>query len=422
MTVDRATLYRLPWTRTDNPGGWIEVTDACDLRCPGCYRHRIGGHRALAELEEEVRTLRRLTNCDRVAIAGGEPLLYPRIVDVVRMIADQGLKAVLLTHGGHLTPELGRELQRAGLAKFHFHVDSGMQRPGWEGRTEGEMNELRQHFVDLVRELDGVQCGFNITITPDTVHELPRILEWARHNIHTVQHLSLIAFRSIPIRDDTTYTVGGRPVDVTRLQHASAELDRMGLTTEAMLETLQSHDPGFHPSTYLPGTSAPATHKFLVAVQVGTARGHLGYLGARTQELVQVGHHLLTGRYCSFLRNPKIGLKLLLLTPIDGQLRGVARRLARRPWRLLEPIYTQSVSLQQPNEMLDGRANLCDGCLNMMLHDGVLIPSCRLDEYRLFGGAVEPVIQDGEGRAGTPATSRPGAVAWNEGGTDASTR
>lgn len=31
---------------TDNPGGWIEVTDHCNLHCPGCYRKRTEGRRA----------------------------------------------------------------------------------------------------------------------------------------------------------------------------------------------------------------------------------------------------------------------------------------------------------------------------------------------------------------------------------------
>ena len=68
-----------------------------------------------------------------------------------------------------------------------------------------------------------------------------------------------------------------------------------------------------------------------------------------------------------------------------------ASSLLRDPRRAFAGIYTQSVSLQQPNELLDGRANLCEGCLNMMLYEDELIPSCRLDEYRLFGGPLTPV-------------------------------
>jgi hypothetical protein len=103
-------------------------------------------------------------------------------------------------------------------------------------------------------------------------------------------------------------------------------------------------------------------------------------------------------------------MKLLLMGLVDPGVRRIAgnvwRMLLRRPVRALAPLYTQSVSLQQPNEIVDGRVNLCDGCLNMMLYGGQLIPSCRLDEYRLFGGPLEPARVT----AMRPGTSPSGTV------------
>ncbi len=29
------TLYRLPFTKNDNPNGWVEITTDCNLKCPG---------------------------------------------------------------------------------------------------------------------------------------------------------------------------------------------------------------------------------------------------------------------------------------------------------------------------------------------------------------------------------------------------
>ncbi|MGD2153573.1 MAG: radical SAM protein [Gemmatimonadales bacterium] len=397
MPVRRDELYRLPWSKVDNAGGWVEVTDACDLWCPGCYRHRLSGHRSLAEVKEEILTISRLTNCDRIAIAGGEPLLYPHIVEVVESIAQQRLKPVLLTNGVRLTLDLARDLREAGLAKYHFHVDSGMRRPDWTGKNEAELNELRQHFADLVWEVGGVQCGFNITVFRSTLQYLPDILDWCRRNIHKVQHVSLIAFRAIPLTERLGYQVRGEPVDLRSLQHTSEDTSEIDMSTDEMFAVLERHDASFRPSAYLSGTSAPETYKFLVTLQVGSAAGFYGYLGARTAECVQVAHHMFTGRYCAFLRNPKVGRKLFIMSMVDRSVRDTARRFLKsvlgNPLRLFDSLYVQSVSLQQPNEIVDGRANLCDGCLNMMMYGDRLIPSCRLDEYRLFGDAMDPVLQ-----------------------------
>lgn len=35
MSFNREKLLRFPWSMTDNPGGWVEVTDECDISCPG---------------------------------------------------------------------------------------------------------------------------------------------------------------------------------------------------------------------------------------------------------------------------------------------------------------------------------------------------------------------------------------------------
>ncbi len=399
MSVEREALYRFPWSKTDNPGGWIEVTDACDLTCPGCYRHRISGHRELDDLKEEIHTVRRLTNCDRIAIAGGEPLLYPHVVEVVEYIANQGIKPVLLTNGMRLTWELAQRLQDAGLAKFHFHVDSGMKRPDWADKNEAEHNELRQYFADMVSGLKRVQCGFNVTIFKNTVRYLPDIVEWCRRNITKVQHVSLIAFRSIPVTPSIEYRVNDIPVDASRMQHSTMRTEEIGLTTDEMLQVLRDWDMAYRPAAYLPGMSATDSFKFLVTVQVGSHDETFGCLGPRTMECVQVFHHLFTGRYCSFLRRTKVGRSVFLMSLIDGNVRKATGKYARSVLkdmrRLFAGIHVQSISLQQPNEVLNGDPNLCDGCLNMMVYEGRLIPSCRLDEYRVFGGTMVPVSRGG---------------------------
>ena len=392
---DRRRLYRFPWSRTDNCGGWVEVTDRCTLACPGCYRHRLEGHRPLADVERDITRCRELTRCDAIAVAGGEPLIYPDVVAVVRTIARLGVKPVVLTSGEGLTPELGRDLKRAGLAKFHFHVDANQRRPGWEDRSETGMNALRQRYADLVHELGGIQCGYNVTVTRRTLPEIPAVVAWCRRNHDRVQHISLIAFRSIPVGTGLAYTVRGRPVDIAGSQYASTDPDAISITTEEMLATLAAVPGEVVPSAYLNGSSDVRSTKYLIAVSLGSAGGTWGHLGARTMELVQVGYHFARGRYCSFLRSPVAGHKVFLLAPVDPEVRRAAgrwlRAVIRDPRRLFQRIYAQTVHLQQPNEVLDGAVNLCDDCANAMVYQDRLISSCRLDEYRLYGGPIVPV-------------------------------
>lgn len=400
MGIKRESLYRYPWTKTDNPGGWVEVTDECNLFCPGCYRHRLEGHRPLDEVKDDIIACQKLTNCDRMGIAGGEPLIYPHIVEIVDFISKHKMKPMLLTNGEKLTWELATELKKAGLAKFHFHVDSGMKRPGWIGKNEAEMNKLRQHFADLVWELGGVQCGYNVTIFPSTSKYLPDVVEWCRKNIHKVHHISLVAFRSIPLTEEIEYVVNRRKIDASSFQHSTSDIAKISLSTNKMFEILKNHFSDYQPCAYLSGTAAPMTYKFLTTINVGAKGKIYGILGSKTVELVQIFYHLFKGRYLLFSKNPVAGKKLFLLSIFDRKLKkafsNFIKASIKNPLRLFDKIYIQSISLQQPNELIKGESNLCDSCVNMMVYKGELINSCRLDEYRMFGGPVTAVLLENE--------------------------
>lgn len=71
--------YRMPWSLTDNGIFWLEVTSQCNLTCEGCYHENIkGGHKSLADIEEELKVIKAVRKVDSVSIAGGTPLSTPR--------------------------------------------------------------------------------------------------------------------------------------------------------------------------------------------------------------------------------------------------------------------------------------------------------------------------------------------------------
>ena len=97
------------------------------------------------------------------------------------------------------------------------------------------------------------------------------------------------------------------------------------------------------------------------------------------------------------LENPRPGKKLFFMAPFDKEIRrtfaAYLKYSLRNPLRLFSSIYSQSIHLQQPIEILDGMINLCDDCVNMMVYEGRLINSCRLDEYRMYGGPINVIKQ-----------------------------
>jgi hypothetical protein len=110
-------------------------------------------------------------------------------------------------------------------------------------------------------------------------------------------------------------------------------------------------------------------------------------------ELAQAGHHAWKGTYLAYLSSAWVGAKVFLLSPWDPTVRRAAGRwlqdVLRHPGRLLDGLYIQSIGIiQAPDLLPDGRADMCDSCPDMTFYDGKLINSCRMDEYRLFGGFI----------------------------------
>jgi hypothetical protein len=108
-------------------------------------------------------------------------------------------------------------------------------------------------------------------------------------------------------------------------------------------------------------------------------------------EVAQAGHHLLTGTYLAYLSEARVGRKVFLMAPWDKTVRRCAANwwgdVIRHPSHLFDGIYIQSIGIiQAPDLLPDGRADMCDSCPDMTVYDGKLINSCRMDEYRLFGG------------------------------------
>jgi hypothetical protein len=401
-------MYKFPWSKGDNPGAWVEVTDRCDLYCPGCYRHRLEGDRPFEDVIRDVLTCQALTNCGRVSITGGEPLLYPHLAKVVEFIARRGMDPVIFTNGERLDRAAATELKKAGVHQLFVHIDSGQRRPGWEGKSEAELNALRQHYADLISDLGKVRCGMNVTLTRQTLRDVPLIVNWATENIDKVQNVSLIPLRGLDLSDGRRYAANGRTLDLSLWQSASSTPDELTLTSDEIYETVQNARPELRASAYLSGTAFTETTKFLVILPVGSPGRTYGVIGGKSVEVNEVLHHLRKGRYVAGPVNSRVGKRIFILGLFDREIRKALRRftgaVSRNPALLVKPVFVQCINIQQPNEIIDGEVNLCDGCINQMVYHGELIPSCKYDEYRLYGGPIIEITPEAE-TTGRPMSS-----------------
>ena len=366
-------LYRLPYSKNDNPNGWLEITTRCNAACPGCYRgchldETAGEHKELAAIKQEILRLRQIRNCHTISISGGEALLHPDLDAVVAFIRQQGLRSLLYTNGRLLNKVRVRRLGAAGLNGIIVRVDSLSED---ESVSEADLHAKRDRYLEIIEHAGGILPAFTMVLDKRNIGQVRDVLDWAGNR--GIGFLVLIA------RRDFIFAEGDRP--------AVEEYIHQGDLAEAL-----TRSPGFRFAAYLGSQLEDETVKWIQAFRVVHRGKTLGYGDAKLAELMQAWHHFRQGRYCYVekVKNTKLSPPLLMfLALINGSMRGVLSRwlagVLRRPASVFSLPSLQVINSVFPPRFIDGRRDFCDGCPDAILHEGKLVPSCVLEEIKAFG-------------------------------------
>jgi len=404
---DNRNYYRLPWNLADNTITWLEPTKKCNLYCEGCYRKNETDHKSVEAIREELTIFTQLRKTDGISIAGGDPLTHPDILEIVRTVKSFGLKPIVNTNGLALTPELLKELKKAGVFGFTFHIDSKQHRPNWKGKNELELCDLRLHYAEMLAREGGISCAFNATIYGDTLQYVPQIVEWGQKHIDKVHVLVFIAYRAAVCGGEFEYFAGGKQIDMQEIAYSldydtkEKENRKTDIQSTDIMMEIRKKYPDFDANSYLNGTERPDTFKWLLATRVGTKDKIFGYPGPKFMEIIQAGHHFLFDRYLAYATPKLLGKSkmMFLLFPFDKRLRKAAGNYMKaclaNPLRLFKKVHSQSIMMIQPADLYqDGGMNMCDGCPDITIHEGKLVWSCRLEELFKYNTFINIVPKD----------------------------
>lgn len=398
--VNHTEVYRLPWSLTDNAISWLEPTALCNLFCDGCYRmNETNSHKSLEEVSSELDTFQKLRNSDCISIAGGDPLLHPQITEIVAEVKRRGLKPIVNTNGKALTMGLLKNLKRAGVYGFTFHVDSKQGRDGaWAGKNEKELNELRLEYAQMLAKVGGISCSFNSTVYEDTFEYIPDLLNWAQEHIDIVHTMVFIAYREVIPEMPFDWYAGGQKVDWDKIWYHSNHQRNINISSLHMLEKARETHPEFSPCGYLNGTEVPDSFKWMLNVRVGNKKKIFGFMGPKFIEFVMTSYHWFSGKYLSYAspREAAMGrTALFFLWMIDKGARKAATRVFSNPFNWFKKAYFQTIMFIQPVDFTrQGGQSMCDSCPDITVHEGQLVWSCRLEELKKYNTFLKSVPKD----------------------------
>ena len=154
------------------------VTRTCNLRCKHCYSDS-----ASDIVEKELSTKEALSLIDNLAefnvpvilFSGGEPLLRPDFFELVDYAGKKGIRATISTNGTLITPDLARDIKRAGVSYVGISLDGiGENNDRFRGK-KGAFEAALQGIQYCRREDQRV--GLRFTINKHNYLELPEIFK-----------------------------------------------------------------------------------------------------------------------------------------------------------------------------------------------------------------------------------------------------
>ncbi len=183
MTLLNNLPLEMPWGGRDVPHGLVEVNQFCNINCFGCCKDKSNYKKSLEEIKSEIDLISSKRNLGALSIAGGEPMVYPQLPDVISYIKSKGIIPWMLSNGTLITKERAKELYDSGLRRILLHIDSEqIGRPDvGEKFDEKTLNELRKKYVDICYDA-GLEVGFTTMVYRDKLEHFSDVVNFAYSN------------------------------------------------------------------------------------------------------------------------------------------------------------------------------------------------------------------------------------------------
>jgi len=179
---------------------WIGQT--CNLRCYFCYflnritdpTHPEHDFMSKDKLKKLFYTLRHTYGCTSIDIQGGEPTIYPQMLELVKYCREIGLIPTIITNAQVLgKPGLAEKYKEAGVYDFLISMhgvgethDEAVCRKGAWAKLQAAMERLVEAQVPF---------RFNCVVTSSTARTVPEVARMAiKYNARSVNFLNYNSF------------------------------------------------------------------------------------------------------------------------------------------------------------------------------------------------------------------------------------
>lgn len=165
---------------------YIEVTSRCNLQCKMCFRRSWVGER-FGDLDpgvfERILDNAALQKTETVFFGGmGEPLVHPKLAEMVALAVKHGRKVELITNGTLLEKGRIKDLLKAGISRIWVSIDEIYE--NYDKIQIGSDFDLVRGNLELLNTLrrgTDVRLGMTAVVMRDNIASLRRIRDFAEY-------------------------------------------------------------------------------------------------------------------------------------------------------------------------------------------------------------------------------------------------
>ncbi len=203
----------------------MEFSQLCNFNCPYCYLDvRPKDELTSDEIRDLILQAREL-GVRRIIILGGEPMIYPRILEKIYFIRHHGMDVEIFTNGSNMTRENAAELAlldvKVVLKMNTRNVDIQNRLCGTHD-ADRIIREAFKHLLEAGYGPGGKPMAVSSIISTANLDELPAMWRWLRDQ-KISPYFEMITPQGSAVENDWLYVA---PSQIETLFSQLAEIDR----------------------------------------------------------------------------------------------------------------------------------------------------------------------------------------------------
>ncbi|MBF0595733.1 MAG: radical SAM protein [Candidatus Omnitrophica bacterium] len=381
MSIYIEKAWRLPWQMNNAPHAVLDIVRGCNIQCRSCYNKAQSYFKSLDEITSDFQKIVQFRKISAIGLIGGEPLLHPELIEVVRFLKSQKLGVEIFTNGLLLDDRKCQDLAAAGVDLIFMHIDIGQKRGDLpDNYTLTELNTLREEKARMVCEA-GMEAAMSVTLHQQDIDKAAAFVKYFRESPNMTYFLMTL-YRHMDgvgsLQGDLSSQITSSAKTVSR-HHEEPQINDV--------VTLLKEQSDLTPYAFIGGRIYPDNPRWLTYLmpaafsRENTYKESFGMRHSLAEKKYLDIQYRKNGVYPFYTRQHSIMARSMLLfnALIGGY---VGRNMVFLFTNFFSRIVLKRLLIQFPAMLLEnGQIEHCACCPDLTVKGGAVVPVCMADNF-----------------------------------------